>query len=52
MRCIERERYNQALDLFTACADELGLNFSAATFGPRVIAVQAAKEKCKHAREA
>lgn len=40
------------LDVFTACADELGLPFTVATFAERITAVQAAKEDCKLAREA
>jgi hypothetical protein len=44
--------YNRALDVFTACADELGLPFTVATFGQRIMAVPAAKEDCKLARQA
>ncbi len=54
--CSERERlwseYNHALGVFTARAEELGLPFTVATFGQRIMAVQAANEDSKRACQA
>jgi hypothetical protein len=54
--CPERERlweeYNEALALFTACAEELEKPFTATTFSTLLISVRAAKDRCKLAREA
>ncbi|MEP6716037.1 MAG: hypothetical protein ABJC09_10720 [Terriglobia bacterium] len=56
MQCAERERlwadYNKSLDLMTSCVDDLAQPFTAATFGPRLIAAQGAKDLCQAARAA
>ena len=54
MQCSERERlweeYNKALNQLTECVEDLNLPFTAATFGPRLISAQAAKDLCKSTR--
>ena len=56
MDCADRERlwknYNDALDVFTQCAEDLEKPFTATTFGLKLIAVRAAKDDCKRARDA
>ncbi len=56
MKCEERSRlwdaYNEALELFTALADELDKPFTPATFAPRMLAAKSAGADCKSARVA
>jgi len=56
MDCADRNRlredYNHALDVVVQCAEDLEKPFTATTFSLRLIAVRAAKDDCKRARDA
>jgi hypothetical protein len=56
MLCVERDKlwneYTASPSVFTACAEDLEKPFTASIFGLRLIAVRAAKDDCKRAREA
>jgi hypothetical protein len=56
MQCSQRDRlrsqYEWALKVLAECVDDLGRPFTAATFGPKMIAAHAAKDVCVASREA
>jgi hypothetical protein len=56
MKCAERERlwlaYNNAIDEFTECAEDLEKAVGSVTLSAVLIALRGAKDACVHAREA
>jgi hypothetical protein len=56
MQCSQRDRlrsqYEWALKVLAECVDDLGSPFTAATFGPKMIAAHSAKDVCVASREA